>query len=62
MRIPRIYLPIPLTPNTTVALDENALRHTVQILRLKPNAPLILFNGEGGEYAATLTSITRHSA
>lgn len=54
MRIPRTYLPIPLTTGATVILDENAANHLIRVLRLKPGAPLILFNGQGGEYRAVL--------
>lgn len=62
MRIPRIYLPQPLSSDNNVELDANALRHVVQVLRLKPGNPLILFNGEGGEYMAELISVQRRQA
>lgn len=38
------------------------MRHVVQVLRLKAGHPLILFNGEGGEYAAELTHVERRRA
>ena len=62
MRIPRIYLPKPLICGNDVALDASALRHVVQVLRLKPGHPLILFNGEGGEYMAEMTSVEKRRA
>ncbi len=62
MRIPRIYLPCPLAIGTEVELDDNAFRHAVQVLRLKDGYQLILFNGEGGEYPATLGPLSRRSA
>lgn len=62
MRIPRIYLPQSLTADSEVELDANALRHVVQVLRLKTGHPLILFNGEGGEYAAELTRVEKRRA
>lgn len=46
----------------TVSLDDNAFAHAVRVLRLKPNAPLILFNGRGGAFAATLTEIGKRDA
>src|SRR5690606_21095913 len=35
-------------------LDPEAARHATTVLRLKPGAPLILFDGRGGEYRAEL--------
>ncbi len=62
MRIPRLYLPAPLTVGATVALDDNAFNHAVRVLRLKPGAALMLFDGEGGAFAATLTDIGKRDA
>ena len=62
MRIPRIYLPQPLIRGNDIELDANALRHVVQVLRLRPGHPLILFNGAGGEYMAELISVERRRA
>ena len=52
--IHRLYLPVPLAANTLVTLDERCTRHAVQVLRLRPGASIVLFNGEGGEYPAQL--------
>ncbi|WGL15725.1 16S rRNA (uracil(1498)-N(3))-methyltransferase [Microbulbifer bruguierae] len=54
MRIPRIYSAEPLAGKSEVQLDEAASRHLVKVLRLGPGRPLILFDGEGGEYEAEL--------
>jgi len=54
MRIPRIFLPVPLAPDALVILDSSAAQHVTRVLRLKPGAELVLFNGEGGEYPAVL--------
>jgi 16S rRNA (uracil1498-N3)-methyltransferase len=62
MRIPRVYLPRPLAPDTRLLLDEAASGHLLRVLRLKPGAPLLVFNGEGGEYAATLTGTEGRAA
>lgn len=59
MRIPRAYLDLPLAAGVEVTLDGQIHHHLVQVLRLKPGAPLILFNGLGGEYTATLSHVTR---
>ena len=55
MRIPRIYTEQPLTPGREFTLEERAARHLIQVLRLKREADLILFNGDGREYPAQLT-------
>lgn len=62
MRIPRIHTPTPLHSTTTIELDENAFNHAVRVLRLGEGAPLILFNGEGGEYEATLCDVQKKRA
>jgi 16S rRNA (uracil1498-N3)-methyltransferase len=41
-------------------LTESAARH-VQVLRLQPNHSLTLFNGQGGEWQATILRITRQA-
>lgn len=62
MRVPRIYLPIPLTTGTTVPLNGAAFNHAIRVLRLRPGAPLMVFNGAGSEFHATLKSVQRHEA
>jgi len=37
-------------------------RHAVQVLRLKKDEPLIMFNGEGGEYFARLTLVDKRKS
>ncbi len=62
MRIPRIYLHQPLSSGIQIALDDNALRHVVHVLRLKVGHPLILFNGQGGEFEAQLVQVNKREA
>lgn len=59
--MPRFYCPEPLAVGATVALPE-ALAHHVHVLRLQPGDRLSLFDGGGGEYAATLASVGKRSA
>ena len=61
-RVPRLYLPVPLTTGVTVPLDDNACNHAVRVLRLKSGAPLVLFNGEGGAFAAMLIDVGKREA
>ncbi len=44
-------------------LDDPAeLRHLTRVLRLKPGDPVILFDGQGKEYRATIENITQRQA
>lgn len=54
----RIYVPTPLTANTTFALPEGATRHT-QVLRMQPGEALTLFDGCGGEWDAAIAQMSR---
>jgi 16S rRNA (uracil1498-N3)-methyltransferase len=62
MRMPRLYQPGPLSVGRTIALDETGLTHAVRVLRLRPGAELVLFDGRGGEYPAVLERAQRRSA
>lgn len=61
MRTTRFYLPQTLAANTAVELTAEAAHHAFTVLRLKEGAPLVVFNGEGGEYAATITAASKKS-
>lgn len=54
MRIPRIYFPDALVIDTRVSIPKEASKHLLTVLRLKDQHPIILFNGDGNEYSATL--------
>lgn len=55
----RIYQPIPLTINTSVQLDTPAAHHVARVLRAHIGDELTLFNGQGGEYAGSITHIDK---
>ena len=55
MRIPRIYQDISLATGDRVELDKTAAHHLTRVLRMQDEQKIILFNGGGGEYTATLT-------
>ena len=59
MRIPRIHFPNLLASGCLVSLPDGAAKHVARVLRLKPGAELVLFNGEGGEYTAVLEQVAR---
>ena len=56
--MPRFYCPAPLHTGLVLALPAGAARH-VQVLRLQPGDGITLFNGEGGEFDATVTRMGR---
>jgi 16S rRNA (uracil1498-N3)-methyltransferase len=60
MRIPRFYINQSLQVALELELPKDIHHHAIQVLRLKIDDVLLLFNGEGGEYLATLTSVEKH--
>jgi len=56
--MPRFYCPTPLSAGQALTLPAGTARH-VQVLRSQPGDVITLFNGEGGEYAATVTAMGR---
>ena len=57
MRLTRIHVPGPLIEGATLPLGPRASAHLVRVLRLAPGAPLALFDGEGREHVARITSV-----
>lgn len=55
----RIYLDQNLTPGERIELPHDAVRHVANVLRLRRGDELSVFNGRGGEYAATIDSADR---
>ncbi|MGA9851537.1 MAG: 16S rRNA (uracil(1498)-N(3))-methyltransferase [Gammaproteobacteria bacterium] len=62
MRIPRIHTPQPLVTGQTMELEAVASRHLLTVLRLKPGAELVLFNGSGHEFEARLDAVENRRA
>ena len=56
--MPRFHCPAPLQSGQALSLPAGTARH-VQVLRLQPGQTLTLFNGEGGEFEATVTRMGR---
>ena len=54
----RVFIDAPLRGDQTLELPAAAARH-VQVRRLQPGDALRLFNGQGGEWAATVQRIGR---
>jgi 16S rRNA (uracil1498-N3)-methyltransferase len=65
MATPRFHSPVPLAPElagTAVDLPESVAHHATRVLRLAVGDALTLFDGTGGEYAASLERIDRRGA
>jgi len=59
MSMPRIYQAQSFKPNSEFCLDEQASHYVQHVLRLSISKALILFNGQGGEYAAVIERIEK---
>ncbi|HSC48503.1 MAG TPA: 16S rRNA (uracil(1498)-N(3))-methyltransferase [Gammaproteobacteria bacterium] len=62
MRTPRLYHPMPLAADSRVELAASAAKHLLIVLRLKPGAALVLFDGSGNEFDARLEEPGKKSA
>lgn len=51
-----------MQPGSITELESQAALHVTRVLRLKPGAEMIVFNGKGGEYGARLHQIERTRA
>lgn len=59
--MPRFYLPENLSVGQTVALPDNIVRH-LNVLRVRPNENITLFNGKGKAHSAQLTVLEKRRA
>lgn len=56
--MPRFHCPVALHAGQSLSLPASAARH-VQVLRMQPGQPITLFNGDDGEWEATITRMGR---
>lgn len=61
MRSVRIFSSSPLQVGAPAELGRTAAAHVGQALRMRAGQPLTLFDGAGGEYAATIIECTRQT-
>lgn len=59
--MPRFYCPLPLAIGSDITLPDH-IAHHIHVLRLALGESITLFNGEGGEYTATLSLIDKKRA
>lgn len=59
MRLTRCPVELSLAAGKTLPLPEEAANHLVRVMRLREGDRCVLFNGDGHDYAATLSSISK---
>ncbi len=59
MRIPRLYHPDTIALDVEFELTSDAAHHVGNVLRLKPDHPIVLFNGDGNEYSGIIVSVAK---
>ena len=62
MRTTRVHIDLDLCCDREILLPIPQSTHLLRVLRLRVGAPLTLFNGRGGEYAAELISSGKNGA
>lgn len=62
MRIPRIGLDQPLAAGNTIELPADTAHYLLRVLRLPDGAAIRIFNGESGDWHATLAVLGKRSA
>ena len=62
MRIPRFYQEINVELGQQQSLSVVNHRHAIQVLRLKLDETLILFDGNGGEYVAKISTANKRDS
>lgn len=62
MRIPRFYQANPqLAVGESFELDDDAVGHIARALRMRSGQQIVLFNGDGRDYYATLENVAKRS-
>ena len=56
MRLTRCHVDSPLSVGTTLVLPDSAAAHLVRVLRLREGDACVLFNGDGSDYDARISS------
>jgi 16S rRNA (uracil1498-N3)-methyltransferase len=57
MRLNRVYVDLPLRPGSLIELPPSAAQHLAKVLRARLGDEIVLFTGDGVEFAAAVESI-----
>jgi 16S rRNA (uracil1498-N3)-methyltransferase len=61
MSLPRFFVDTELAVGQHFTLPEDVSHHALRVLRLEAGAPVVLFNGRGGEYPSRLADVGRRA-
>ena len=61
MRIPRIFTQHKLQVSASINLESKAVKHVKDVLRMSTGSAVILFNGDGNDYYASISDVTKKS-
>jgi 16S rRNA (uracil1498-N3)-methyltransferase len=59
MRLTRCHVDTGLTVGTSIALPDTAANHLARVLRMREGDGCVLFNGDGHDYDARITAISK---
>ncbi|MEM7406741.1 MAG: 16S rRNA (uracil(1498)-N(3))-methyltransferase [Pseudomonadota bacterium] len=62
MRISRLHVSMPLKVGDTIELNDELFHYANRVLRLRAGDAITLFNGDGGEYGARFTAVSKRNA
>ena len=60
--MPRIFYPHNIISGSNIDLDVGSSKHILKVLRLNIGMKLTIFNGQGGEFTATISAISNQHA
>lgn len=59
MRLNRVYVDCPIQCEQSLALPSDAVRHLVTVLKMRVGEDIVVFNGDGFQYQATIERIDK---
>ena len=62
MRIPRIHTAQALRASARIELEPDRAHYVARVLRMRPGDRLVVFDGSGGQYPATIEALGRQAA
>lgn len=60
-KLPRLFVKSPLLPSAEIALDRDQTHYLANVLRIKPDSYVLVFNGSDGEWCARAAAVGKKS-